>query len=623
MAENIDLRRKTDTEENLIDSLPAKKIGIATDTGAIVYNDETNKQILRPSETSDGETTTYNDMQFGDVTAEDITATSASIPTIETTSIKVDGTDMVPNWTAAYTATHIRQHSILSSLDHTSTATPGAILKADANGLPVDSVIKENSGNVGFGTTPSASAKLDVLGAIRQNLYSLRMSKTVSQPQSATANYIHFKMAIPARTAVTVKAVFVGTHSTTGIKADIELFYQRGDSTSSASVVTMQCNSSTRTLMYTVDAAADELWIGLLNSAGTSPLIGTLYVEILSNKASDIAGSTPRFVADMVTAAYDRPNSNRYIDSIIATPGALLDGAVTINESGADVDFRVESDDDQNAIFVDGASGNTGFGTATPAEKLDVASTGGTNIQVGNTALGDYGRILFQGNRTGSDQTLGALLAYQNSSGSPVSVGELRFLHRGTLTNNKTGLLLQLHNGTALTGVLYVDENGNFGIGTSTPAEKLDVNGNAKAHSFIGSRKLYAAEAPNSYFGIDEVLHIVTDEVDAYVDIDLPANTTIAHMVLDVVVQHNECWSQDYTAILDTWVHVGNNKVETTVRCANQTSSRWLYIDGTLAGEQGNKVRIILEGSSSGATNKRYASVRGQIIEYLRSWGVD
>ena len=38
------------------------------------------------------------------------------------------------------------------------------------------------------------------------------------------------------------------------------------------------------------------------------------------------------------------------------------DGAVTINDTGADVDFRVESDTKTNALFVDGGTGNIGIG---------------------------------------------------------------------------------------------------------------------------------------------------------------------------------------------------------------------------------------------------------------------
>ena len=58
-----------------------------------------------------------------------------------------------------------------------------------------------------------------------------------------------------------------------------------------------------------------------------------------------------------------------------------LDGAVTINESGADVDFRIESDTNTHALFVDGATGavninNSGtvYGT-----QLNVKSTATAN----------------------------------------------------------------------------------------------------------------------------------------------------------------------------------------------------------------------------------------------------
>ncbi len=54
------------------------------------------------------------------------------------------------------------------------------------------------------------------------------------------------------------------------------------------------------------------------------------------------------------------------------------DGAVTINDTGADVDFRVESDDDANMLFVDGGDDRVGIGTATPNKTLDVTSTVGS-----------------------------------------------------------------------------------------------------------------------------------------------------------------------------------------------------------------------------------------------------
>jgi len=51
------------------------------------------------------------------------------------------------------------------------------------------------------------------------------------------------------------------------------------------------------------------------------------------------------------------------------------DAAVTINESGADVDFRVESDTNANMLFVDGSEDKVGIGTNAPARILHVSDT--------------------------------------------------------------------------------------------------------------------------------------------------------------------------------------------------------------------------------------------------------
>ena len=51
------------------------------------------------------------------------------------------------------------------------------------------------------------------------------------------------------------------------------------------------------------------------------------------------------------------------------------DGAVTINDTGADVDFRVEGSGAANALFVQGSDGNVGIGTNSPTV-VDAAATG-------------------------------------------------------------------------------------------------------------------------------------------------------------------------------------------------------------------------------------------------------
>ena len=47
-------------------------------------------------------------------------------------------------------------------------------------------------------------------------------------------------------------------------------------------------------------------------------------------------------------------------------------GNIIFNESGADVDFRVEGDTDANLLFVDASTDNVGIGTSSPNYKLEV-----------------------------------------------------------------------------------------------------------------------------------------------------------------------------------------------------------------------------------------------------------
>jgi len=60
----------------------------------------------------------------------------------------------------------------------------------------------------------------------------------------------------------------------------------------------------------------------------------------------------------------------------VTVDGVLLkDGSFVANESGADVDTRIEGDTDANLVFVDASTDRVGIGTATPASKLDVVGT--------------------------------------------------------------------------------------------------------------------------------------------------------------------------------------------------------------------------------------------------------
>ncbi len=65
-----------------------------------------------------------------------------------------------------------------------------------------------------------------------------------------------------------------------------------------------------------------------------------------------------------------------------ATPGAKLDvdGSAIFNESGAAVNFRVESDANPNMFFVDGTANEIGVNTSTPASTLDIQGSLGYKV---------------------------------------------------------------------------------------------------------------------------------------------------------------------------------------------------------------------------------------------------
>lgn len=60
----------------------------------------------------------------------------------------------------------------------------------------------------------------------------------------------------------------------------------------------------------------------------------------------------------------------------IPAAGVDLDGAITINESSADADFRVETDGSTHGLFADAGNNRIGIGTSSPDYTLHVRSMG-------------------------------------------------------------------------------------------------------------------------------------------------------------------------------------------------------------------------------------------------------
>ena len=125
-------------------------------------------------------------------------------------------------------------------------------------------------------------------------------------------------------------------------------------------------------------------------------------------------------------------NDDLASDIAITTTGdTSLKGNVTINEDSADKDFRVESNDHANMLFVDGGNNKVGVGTASPDGALHIKG------------VSDHGRIVLEsGGTSGSNNNM--FMQFHNHGGTEIAQiaieegasneGQLIFKTGGTTT---------------------------------------------------------------------------------------------------------------------------------------------------------------------------------------------
>jgi hypothetical protein len=147
-------------------------------------------------------------------------------------------------------------------------------------------------------------------------------------------------------------------------------------------------------------------------------------------------------------------------------------GNVVFNENGVDADFRVESDTNTNALFVQGSDGFVGIGVASPLAPLHIAASSAGSIKLDNknlgspanfpsyTTKGSYLNSWLHGTGAGPYPYYADIVAAGDSSWG----GRIRFL-----TNPNS----------SATGVerMRIDENGNVTINTGNLVIGTSGNG--------------------------------------------------------------------------------------------------------------------------------------------------
>jgi hypothetical protein len=146
------------------------------------------------------------------------------------------------------------------------------------------------------------------------------------------------------------------------------------------------------------------------------------------------------------------------------------DGAQVFNESGADVDFRVESDTDANSLFVQGSDGNVGIGVASPSAKIDIAdssiaallgSSSGTTRADATSKVARVGVVHY----TNAQEPVGFLYGQSTASKNQIAIGGgTASVNAATEINFWTAADQTTTTGTER---MRIDSSGNVGIGVT------------------------------------------------------------------------------------------------------------------------------------------------------------
>ncbi|MEI8327633.1 MAG: hypothetical protein WCG02_00660 [Candidatus Taylorbacteria bacterium] len=225
---------------------------------------------------------------------------------------------------------------------------------------------------------------------------------------------------------------------------------------------------------------------GNISSSGNVSMLGTLTV-------SGTATSTIATGLD-VNGNVIIGNSLSF-NHLTGTPTIKTDSAdakiefITDRSSTSAVSFNFRDMADNSALAIlDG--GNVGIGTTAPGSKLEVVSSSG--ISWNANAL-SYGAVTIGSNVSQASTSGGSLFvrttqfadSYQKGLGvygtaetSSTNDGIVNLTAYGTKFNGYgSAMAFSTTNGTAVNEAMRINRSGNVGIGTTTPATKLDING--------------------------------------------------------------------------------------------------------------------------------------------------
>jgi len=171
---------------------------------------------------------------------------------------------------------------------------------------------------------------------------------------------------------------------------------------------------------------------------------------------------------------------------------AISNSEVVFNDTGADVDFRIESDDVANMFCVDASSNQIGIGTATPGKLLHL------NVQTARTNDVEHMMLLTHSSSGTTTTGFGTGFRFQGErhDGALQNIGEINFIADVNSGSNLSSSLLFR---PAVAGVpnthMIIDSDGHVGINDTSPSVTLDITGEGGGNGEINVKRTSGASA--------------------------------------------------------------------------------------------------------------------------------
>jgi len=231
-------------------------------------------------------------------------------------------------------------------------------------------------------------------------------------------------------------------------------------------------HDTTNSIKFSIDGDGEAFFSDNVGIGTTSPT-GLLHLK--SSSAETILKIESESADDAMVFIDTSDGTGANADVRFARDGSTKGRISFLNAGSTQGDMRFTTGSDDEAMRID-SSGNVGIGTTSPATILHVKANVGDMLRLDRNNTGSVGnQIAFRHSNSGTFQETGSINCVSTAN---AGAGQLRFSTR--------------ESGGSNTEKMRIEDDGKVGIGTTSPAVRLEVEDTISA-TFSADNSITAA----------------------------------------------------------------------------------------------------------------------------------